>query len=605
MFSFQQELRNFYKLLSELTWKVNKLEKDFTCSQCNSVDKCLGISNQGDEDKFLNEKGDFIVIPPSLDCDDVKDCIGITPTGEANKFLNEQGDYVTVSGSGFTCSDLSTCSTTNLPEGSRLYYTDARVLAYASTLPVSTFSNDVAYITNAALVPYLTSATAAATYYPLTNPSNYITLSSLSAGTGINYNNLTGVITNSSPDIPVVLTNGTAINITGVYPNFTINNTAPDQIVTLNTTGSGFSVTGTYPSFTLQNTLPDQTVVLTQGGTTTITGTYPNFTISSADQFIGTVTSVAALTLGTTGTDLSSTVANSTTTPVITLNVPTASAINRGVLSTTDWSTFNNKQAALGFTPENVANKATTFGTINNTLYPSVEAVVDYALPIEYQTAMSVVFDDFTGLPSATATQTGQSTYAYASANSGGIGVTSAQYPSSVGVYSISTGNISASGSSNLLGRYIFLGGGRIVLQSRNTLIAASAAAQRFFYRYGLFNSTAEAATTDGVYFRCIDNENSGNFVCVCKSASVETVINTAVAPSLSTMQRLRIEINAAGTSAQFFINGTSMGTTATNLPASNILISHFLSIQKTVGTNERFLHTDYMYQMTEFTTPR
>lgn len=48
----------------------------------------------------------------------------------------------------------------------------------------------------------------------------------------------------------------------------------------------------------------------------------------------GTVTSVAALTLGTTGTDLSSTVANGTTTPVITLNVPDASATARGVITT-------------------------------------------------------------------------------------------------------------------------------------------------------------------------------------------------------------------------------------------------------------------------------
>ena len=48
----------------------------------------------------------------------------------------------------------------------------------------------------------------------------------------------------------------------------------------------------------------------------------------------GTVTSVAALTLGTTGTDLSSTVATGTTTPVITLNVPNASASNRGVITT-------------------------------------------------------------------------------------------------------------------------------------------------------------------------------------------------------------------------------------------------------------------------------
>ena len=63
----------------------------------------------------------------------------------------------------------------------------------------------------------------------------------------------------------------------------------------------------------------------------------------ATDTTVGTVTSVAALTLGTTGTDLSSTVANGTTTPVITLQVPTASAANRGALSAADWTTFNNK----------------------------------------------------------------------------------------------------------------------------------------------------------------------------------------------------------------------------------------------------------------------
>jgi hypothetical protein len=62
---------------------------------------------------------------------------------------------------------------------------------------------------------------------------------------------------------------------------------------------------------------------------------------------VGTVTSVAALTLGTSGTDVSSTVANGTTVPVITLNLPTASAINRGALSSSDWTTFNNKQKVI------------------------------------------------------------------------------------------------------------------------------------------------------------------------------------------------------------------------------------------------------------------
>lgn len=102
-----------------------------------------------------------------------------------------------------------------------------------------------------------------------------------------------------------------------------------------------------------------------------------NLTFQTPSSSGGTVTSVAALTLGTTGTDLSSTVANSTTTPVITLNVPTASSANRGVLSSTDWSTFNNKQDSLGFTPENVTNKSDSYTASSSTTYATTKAVVD------------------------------------------------------------------------------------------------------------------------------------------------------------------------------------------------------------------------------------
>jgi len=48
----------------------------------------------------------------------------------------------------------------------------------------------------------------------------------------------------------------------------------------------------------------------------------------------GTVTSVAALTIGTSGTNITSTVVNPTTTPVITLNIPDASSTARGVITT-------------------------------------------------------------------------------------------------------------------------------------------------------------------------------------------------------------------------------------------------------------------------------
>jgi hypothetical protein len=138
----------------------------------------------------------------------------------------------------------------------------------------------------------------------------------LSGSTGISYNNTTGVITNSAPDQVVALTASTGISVTGTYPNFTITNTSPS---------SG-----------------------------------------------GTVTSVAALTIGTSGTDLSSSVANSTTTPVITLNVPTASATNRGALASADFTTFNNKQGTITLTTTGTSGAATfSANTLNIPNYGS------------------------------------------------------------------------------------------------------------------------------------------------------------------------------------------------------------------------------------------
>ena len=84
----------------------------------------------------------------------------------------------------------------------------------------------------------------------------------------------------------------------------------------------------------------------------------------------GLTTQVQNLAVGTSGTDF----AISSATDTHTFNLPTASAINRGALSSADWTTFNNKQTDLGFTPENVANKQTDL-TASATKYPTVNAV--------------------------------------------------------------------------------------------------------------------------------------------------------------------------------------------------------------------------------------
>ena len=113
--------------------------------------------------------------------------------------------------------------------------------------------------------------------------------------------------------------------------------------ISLTTTGS--SGASTYNNTTGVFNIPDYGSALSGYVPTsrqlTINGTAYDL---SADRSwsVGTVTTVS-FTLGASGTDLNSSVVNSTTTPAITLNVPTASAANRGALSAADWSTFNTK----------------------------------------------------------------------------------------------------------------------------------------------------------------------------------------------------------------------------------------------------------------------
>ena len=153
-----------------------------------------------------------------------------------------------------------------------------------------------------------------------------------------------GTITSVTATAPVVSTGGTTPVISMAAATASVNGylTSTDW-TTFNNKGSGTvtSVTGTSPVVSSGGTTP---AISIPAATTSVSGylTSTDWTTFN-NKGSGTVTSVAAITLGTAGTDLTSTVATGTTTPVITLNVPTASASNRGVLSSADWTTFNNK----------------------------------------------------------------------------------------------------------------------------------------------------------------------------------------------------------------------------------------------------------------------
>jgi hypothetical protein len=162
--------------------------------------------------------------------------------------------------------------------------------------------------------------------------------------------------------------------VTGGGGVFTGGTVAGDTFFTNGLTATTFSA-GTYLGlpidvFVTGGTFNNNTITFTNntGGTFTVTGITAGLTALN-----GLTEHVQNLAVGTSGTDF----AISSATGTHTFNLPIASASNTGKLSSVDWSTFNGKQNALGFTPENVANKTTNINDISGT-YPDTPTVKTY-----------------------------------------------------------------------------------------------------------------------------------------------------------------------------------------------------------------------------------
>ena len=79
------------------------------------------------------------------------------------------------------------------------------------------------------------------------------------------------------------------------------------------------------------------------------------------------VTSVG-ITIGTSGTDINVSGSPITTSGNITINIPTASATNRGLLSSSDWSSFNSKLSSVGLTMPSAFTVSNSPLTANGTI---------------------------------------------------------------------------------------------------------------------------------------------------------------------------------------------------------------------------------------------
>ena len=142
------------------------------------------------------------------------------------------------------------------------------------------------------------------------------------------------------------------------------------------TTGYGINATITNPTTTpiinITNTAPDQTVVINGGPGILVTGSYPEFTIYNAlipPSTIGSLT-VSLPLLSTGGNNPN-------------LSIQQSTSSTDGYLSSTDWTTFNNKPTTLSaLTDVNITSPSNTqILQYNGTQWINVSPTV-YSLPI-------------------------------------------------------------------------------------------------------------------------------------------------------------------------------------------------------------------------------
>ncbi|KAB2842313.1 hypothetical protein F9K50_02260 [bacterium] len=222
--------------------------------------------------------------------------------------------------------------------------------------------------------------------------------------------------------------------------------------------------------------------------------------------------------------------------------------------------------------------------------------------PLEYSTRIEI-FDDFIGTANG-----GIGPFNFNPAISGTAAQVNVTAPGTdaFGVIECLTGSTSTGRAGiETSSSSIRFGGGKHVFETRVRIPTLSNGTDRFTVRIG-FGDNITTDPTDGAFFRYVDNVNSGNWVCVTRSNGVETTSNTSTAPTTTGWQKLRIEVNAAASSVEFFIDGTSVATIITNIPSgSGRETAINLGIVKSLGTTGREFEADWVYFKVIPTTAR
>lgn len=240
-------------------------------------------------------------------------------------------------------------------------------------------------------------------------------------------------------------------------------------------------------------------------------------------------------------------------------------------------------------------------------LNDAIEAMQVILLP----THSSVIREDFLGGNTGVVNVLGSGSGAGGS-NSGASGVAGHD-----GIHGLSTGTTNTgrahaginSGGSNTA-QWI-MGEGVVVCEWLIRLPNLSDGTETYTARVGLGDGNGEP--TDGLFFRYTNGTNSGKWECVNRSNGVETAtaLDSGITIVANDWYRLRVEVNAGGTSVVYKIatNAGSLSTVQTitaNIPTgATRALGPLCSINKSAGTTARFVEMDYLFAYKLFTTPR
>ena len=318
---------------------------------------------------------------------------------------------------------------------------------------------------------------------------------------------------------------------------------------------------------------------------------------------------------GTSGTDFGISSATSTHT----FNLPTASAANRGALSSADWSTFNGKQDALGFTPENTANKQNSLAIDGTGVkFPTVDAVNNLSFIDKFKRGVQY-FTDFDNIATSTPNFTQFTGGTGASVIRQVTNIPNAT-TNQIGFCQYQTGTILTGYATHInegfVGSQFIFGGGAWVFETFVNVETLSDVTNRFRFISGFGSSATNGAEGNGAFFTYDEGATQNgtaatpNWQTQTCVGSVRTLTTTSVAVTAGAWTKLRIEVNAAATSVTFYVNGTLVATHQTNIPtwvsaANPRGFNVKQSIAKTTGLTNRSVFCDYLGYENRLTIPR